>query len=162
MRACPLWQEMKSHPALVICVGASRRWFPPHHWPLPVMKLLRLSPLRGSYSSLHRCDERLELLDTHHTFTPDSRGSHCWAYRPSAPTPPSTSFPNDRLRRDTLFRPSGCSITGYLRRSDALVSQDDVFADSFTEWRSCCGSTAWIIVHCSELLRRVIAHGCAV
>ena len=28
VRVCPLWQEMKSYPALVICVGTSRRWFP--------------------------------------------------------------------------------------------------------------------------------------
>ena len=50
---------------------------PLHHWPLPVTELLRLSPLRGGYSSYHCCDERLELLDTHHTITLDSRGSHC-------------------------------------------------------------------------------------
>ena len=45
-----------------------------HRWPrTPVMELLRLSPLRGGYSFQHRWDERLGLLDTHHTFTLDSR-----------------------------------------------------------------------------------------
>ena len=118
---------------------------PLHHWPLPVTELLRLSPLRGGYSSHHRCDERLELLDTHRTITLDSRGSHCWVYSFPAATPPSTSFPNDRLRRhmshrspvrqvsgsvvgdrprrDRLFHPSDCSVTGNLRRGDALISR---------------------------------------
>ena len=36
------------------------------------MGLLRLLLFRGGYSSQHRCDEQLELLDTHHTFTLDS------------------------------------------------------------------------------------------
>ena len=60
----------------VICAGIGRWWFsfvlsetPPHHWPLPVMKQFRLSPLREGYSTHHRCDEWLEFLDTHHTFT---------------------------------------------------------------------------------------------
>ena len=30
---------------------------------------------------------------------------------------------DDRLRRDTLFRPSGCSITGNLCRGEALISR---------------------------------------
>ena len=51
--------------------------FQRHHpttWPVPVMELLRLLPLQGGYPSHHRCDERLELLDTHHAFTLDTHG----------------------------------------------------------------------------------------
>ena len=114
--------------ALVICVGTTLvvsavfSDTPLHHWPLPVTELLRLSPLRGGYSSHHRCDERLELLDTHRTITLDSRGSHCWVYSLPAPTPPSTSFPNDRLRRHvshrSLVRKVSGSVVGDRPRRD--------------------------------------------
>ena len=65
---------MKCHLVLVICVGINRSSFrcvfrdtAPPIGRCPVMGLLRLLPLRGGYFSHHRCDERLELLDTHHT-----------------------------------------------------------------------------------------------
>ena len=123
------WQEMKSYPALVICVNTSSWWFPlcfqilhSTTGRLPVAELLRLSPLRGGYSSHHCCDERLELLDTHHTITLDSRDSHCWVYSPPAAAPPSTSFPNDRLRRDmshrSLVRQVSGSVVGDRPRQD--------------------------------------------
>ena len=104
-RLCPLWQEVNEvHPVLPICVGISRQWFPlcfqRHHpttWPVPVMGLLRLLPLQGGYSSHHRCDERLELLDTHHAFTLDSHGFPLLGHM--VLHAPSTSLTNNRLRR---------------------------------------------------------------
>ena len=149
-RVCPLWHEMnKVHPALTICVGISCQWFPlcfqRHHpttWPVPVMGSLHLLPLQGGYSSHHRCDERLEVLDTHHAFTLDSHGFPLLGH--IVRHAPSTSLTNNRLRRhmppqspgvlwlfsvrqvsgsvvgdhprqDMLFYPSDCSITGNSR-----------------------------------------------
>ena len=117
--AVGVWQGMKFYLHSSYVLALSRWWFPlcfqilhSTTGRLPVAELLCLSPLRGGYSSHHRCDERLELLDTHHTITLDSRDSHCWVYSPPAAAPPSTFFPNNRLRQDMSHRSLVRKVSG--------------------------------------------------
>ena len=103
---------------------------PPHHWPLPVIGLLRLLPLRGGYSSHSRCGERLELLDTHHTFTLDSHGL---PDRRIVLHAPSTSLANDRLRRHVSHQSLGGLFLAYHSSSARhVVSPDDLRAGCFS------------------------------
>ena len=72
------------------------------------MGLLRLLPLQGGYSSHHRCDEQLELPDTHHAFTLDPHGFPL--LRHMVLHAPSTSLTNNHLQQHMLHRSPGVLV----------------------------------------------------